>query len=376
MIIFFISSANASNLKNTSLNSQQIKFISPVSKINHNSAPSIIFECVEGYTKGKFHLRDDKENSVYKTDLFKVSTNNNYPYPDNNYCYLFGNNSRAAEPPVRSETVGKRRGSISQRRGLKLDTLYNLTLTLKGDGLPPIIGDTEFSIVENLYSDFSSDAKGWTIIRGPWKVFHGKYNITGNSRGKSWLTIYPENLVLGRKKEEWPPGNYWMGIPAGKLNYIFETRINLNCSGAECLGGIALYGKYHAPERWFEIVVSGDKYLSVRIQSTGYSPVVFTHRLHVKDKIGNNQDFWLKAKVTYDNEVLIYINNQFVKSVRGESFWPKLNEVTYMGHNSYPSLVFISYESTDSMSVNEVNIRPSRDLHTKYTKDGRIWNDD
>lgn len=208
---------------------------------------------------------------------------------------------------------------------------------------------SDFAIVENIYSDFSSDAAGWEVLRGAgnWTALGGQYNVRGNSRGEEWVSLYTGDVIIGRKGNKFYSGRH------------FQARLAPNCSNERCYAGIVLYNSYfgssNGVDRYArsEVIISGDQKLSIRNVSDDapgqYRAVL--DRKDISDLISDKTVYTLDVYVSMTGKnggIRVFIDKTLV----------------FCGSNSNAldgntGLVFSSNEGFESLDVDEFIVRPT-----------------
>lgn len=353
--IFFLASSILSfsaNALNT-YTQDELK-IHPNGEINEVSNPKISWSCTSD-TSAKFTIAEARTGRNIQESPWSLIAK----IGASERCSLSGHNlagQKIAPPlkPFKCDKPGCIRYATPTYGGL-LPGDYTLTLTLRANQDQPKVYTSKFSITNNIYSSFSNDDPNWKAVYGNWKSIYGQYSITGNSRGKPWISIYDGQVIKDRKGSKFEDGRY------------FEIRMSPGCSSERCYAGIVTamtkLGETNGIIRYSrsEIVISGNYKLYVRT-STDNNPGFYWVALN-----GLDVSKYISGKPSYTLGVYISspaIYGSFNVFIDGEFVYCGNNSISNSGHTG---IVFSSHEDFESLDVDEFSVSPTPVLfHTCY----------
>ncbi|WP_409268179.1 hypothetical protein [Pseudomonas sp. KCJK9044] len=335
-------------------NTQAELSIYPKGQINEKSNPQISWNCTSD-TSARFTLTENRTGKIIQDIPWTFIASMGAP----GRCSLNGYNvaGKKIVPPLRPFKCDKP-GCIryvTPTHGGLLPGDYTLTLALKTNQDSPNIYTSNFSIIHNIYSSFSSDEANWRAIYGEWNSNFGRYSIKGNSRGEPWVSVYDGQVVSNRKGSAFIDGRY------------FEIRMSPNCSSERCYAGIvtamARLGETNGVVRYArsEVVITGDYKLYVRT-STDDEPGFYWVALN-----GLDVSKFISGKSSY--KLGVYISSpgnygSFNVFIDGDFVYCGNNSVSNYGR---AGIVFSSHEDFESLDVDEFSVSPTPVLfHTCY----------
>ncbi|TLU65036.1 hypothetical protein FFB58_18715 [Enterobacter sp. MF024] len=330
----------------------------PTDKVNETSAPVISWKCTDD-DQVKYTLSEDSSGrTIMDEKWFPIMQANKV-----GRCTIRGFNTvgKRITPPLKPFPPCNPSHSclrvITPRYGGLPVGSYTLTLALKSKEGNEKIYASKFTIVENIFSDFSNDSANWKAISGEqnWIALGGQYNIRGNSRGKEWVSIYIGDVLLDKKGSRFYSGRHYQAI------------LSPNCSNERCYAGIVLYNSYYGSSNGVdrydrsEVIISGDQKISIRYVTDSepgkYWAVVDRKDISsiISDKISYTLDVYL-SRPGIGGNIRAYIDKNLV--------YCGVNNNAIVGN---AGLVFSSNEQFESLDVDEFIVQPTPfHFHTCY----------
>jgi hypothetical protein len=350
IFVYSIAYASSNDIPTATEKNSPEDIIYPKGDVNDTSRPQIKWVCSPGYTEAKVKVVDLKTGSpIYELDWNKFSTYGG------STCSLNEQIGKKIIPPIPRPAPCRTPGCINflppRHIGLE-DGDYQLQLQLRGGEHPEKTLTSHFSIIENFRSNFSLDAEGWTPISGKdnWLGGGGQYMVSGDTKGAPWMSIYTLPIMVNSWKNQFEDGRK------------FSMKMSPGCFNENCYAGIVTYmreiGATGGVKRYsrYEIVISGDSKLHIRSVRDGFPTRELLSKFDISKYVKGKTSYTLtvhqsspqnygSTRVLIDND-LVYCDRPLFDLVSG-----------------YAGIIFSSRESSDSLSVDEFTVSPTKYMY-------------
>jgi hypothetical protein len=330
--------------------------LAPKGRVNESSTPELSWGCTPDASVAFNLIEDRTGNQIMDISWAPIRR------VGSNRCGSSAQQHLAKKiiPPLKPFPPCKEKGCIryatSAYGGLPPGD-YTLTLRMKSSNEQISNFVSKFSIVENIYSNFSGDIPEWKPKNGigNWSSSPGKYNVSGDTRGQAWISLFDGDVINNKKG-----AIFWDGRH-------FQIRMSPNCFSERCYAGLVLYnatlGRTNGIERdvRLEVVINGDQKLFIRAVSDE-SPNDYTVVLD-----GKNISQYIRNKLFYTIDVYVSLasrSGNIRVFIEDEPVFCGQNKVDFSGKSG---VVFSSHEDIEGLEVEEFSVWPTPYLfHTCY----------